>query len=827
MMRRASKLISLLLMAVMVLTLLPAAAFAAPPQSDPTHRHNWVVVSEKKATCTQAGTKTWRCTLCGKTYTETTRSALGHSNVKVEGKAPTCTEPGLTDGYKCSRCGAITKWQQAIPALGHDWDEGKITTEPSGFTPGVRTFTCQHDPSHTRTEEIDPSPWLFATFTGSFPDFTTFDLATKDLTPLTITEQPVGGSITRYSDETVPLHVAATGGVGEYTYQWYSQRLVSFHTFGLSSYNWPSAVGDNSPDYAADIGLKKYFCVVTDEAGNTAASEYANVEYKLSIAKQPDNANLQPTGKATLTCEAMDGSGSYSYRWYNSDLVFQGKGVSLPVSEEGDYFCTVEDNVTGETVDSEMCTVYSTDPFRLASISEDCTLVPKENVMLVASFTGGVEDYEIWWDKDGGAIDSTDGTDAAGNVVSYVDTAEAGVYTVHGVDSMYATASGTVTVTAPKLTIVRQPEGGTIPKRTYAAVGVIVSDGEAPYTYTLMRNGENYNECTEDNTACAFAVWYPGNYYIHIEDSKGRSIDSDVVYLEDAVFRVKKQTESAEIATPEGTATLEVEVEGGAEPYTYEWTVGSGWSWFKTGANEPTLTAKKPGYYSCRIKDKDGGCIKSKTIKVSYTGKKPWILSVTPDRIIGVGETTKLTCTAISGTGDDSNLRYDWYSKKPDGGWTLFAANAQTTETAFAWQYRCKVTDTVSGEYSTSEITTVSEELVLTDIKKYQESQSFTLYTLSFRGGTAPYACTVYLKYPYWNGTTTEYKDVIEDIFIVHSLEELKQREWFSPLENQVWYIKNTSIGERYEVEYAQHYLVIYDASGQKVKSPIFTYRDS
>ena len=101
--------------------------------------------------------------------------------------------------------------------------------------------------------------------------------------------------------------------------------------------------------------------------------------------------------------------------------------------------------------------------------------------MLVASFTGGVEDYEIWWDKDGGAIDSTEGTDAAGNVVSYVDTAEAGVYTVHGVDSMYATASASVTVTAPKLTIVRQPEGGTIPKDGHAEINVLVADGEGPY----------------------------------------------------------------------------------------------------------------------------------------------------------------------------------------------------------------------------------------------------------------------------------------------------------------------------------------------------------
>ena len=778
-MKRTCKILSLLLVAVMLLTLLPSVAFAAPPQDDPTHQHNWVVTYDQKATCTEAGRKTWRCTACGKTYTET---------------------------YK---------------ALGHDWDEGVVTTEPSYFTPGVRTYTCKRDHSHTYTEEIDPTPWLFATLSGTTIDFTTFDLATYDLTPLTITEQPVGGAITRYEDETVHLTCAATGGTGDYTYEWYSKKM-----YKLWGWNWPNYYGEQTePDFDAPDGDYKYWCVVTDSAGNTAATEYAEVTYKLRIAKQPDNVNLQ-SETTDLCCEAADGSGDYTYRWYSSDLVFQGQGALRPVSEEGDYFCTVEDNVTGDTVDSEMCTVYSAEPFTLVYLTGDGEHDPEGSGMLAAEFKGGVTPYEIWWDKDGEAIESYEG-EMNENYGSVVYNATVGDYTVHAVDAMGEVITATSHRTAPKLTIVEQPQGGMIPKDSYTRINVVVADGDMPYTYILYRNGVEYLTETDDDDSCPVGIWDPGEYYYHIEDSQGRSVDSDVVYLEDAVFRVKKQTESAEIATPEGTATLEVEVEGGAEPYTYEWTVGSGWSWFKTGANEPTLTAKKPGYYSCRIKDKDGGCIKSKTIKVSYTGKKPWILSVTPDRIIGVGETTKLTCTAISGTGDDSNLRYDWYSKKPDGGWTLFAANAQTTETAFAWQYRCKVTDTVSGEYSTSEITTVSEELVLTDIKKYQESHSFSLYTLSFRGGTAPYACTVYLKYPYWNGTTTEYKDVIEDIFIVHSLEELKQREWFSPLENQVWYIENTPIGEQYAVEYAQHYLVIYDATGQKVKSPIFTYRDS
>ena len=32
--------------------------------------------------------------------------------------------------------------KKTIPALGHKWDEGKVTTEPTATSAGVKTFTC-------------------------------------------------------------------------------------------------------------------------------------------------------------------------------------------------------------------------------------------------------------------------------------------------------------------------------------------------------------------------------------------------------------------------------------------------------------------------------------------------------------------------------------------------------------------------------------------------------------------------------------------------------------------------------------------------------------
>lgn len=75
----------------------------------------------KQPTCTDEGVRTYTCSLCNGTRTEKI-SATGHDEVTVPGKAPTTKEPGLTDGTKCSKCNAILVEQQEIPATGHTYD---------------------------------------------------------------------------------------------------------------------------------------------------------------------------------------------------------------------------------------------------------------------------------------------------------------------------------------------------------------------------------------------------------------------------------------------------------------------------------------------------------------------------------------------------------------------------------------------------------------------------------------------------------------------------------------------------------------------------------
>ena len=78
-------------------------------------------------------------------------------NAKVtEEQQATCEADGkkvLTAEFENEVFETQTK-ETAIPALGHDFDEGTVTKEATCTEDGVMTYTCRRDPSHVRTEVI-------------------------------------------------------------------------------------------------------------------------------------------------------------------------------------------------------------------------------------------------------------------------------------------------------------------------------------------------------------------------------------------------------------------------------------------------------------------------------------------------------------------------------------------------------------------------------------------------------------------------------------------------------------------------------------------------
>ncbi len=96
----------------------------------------WFVV--QVANCQQDGLDKRICKRCG--YEESKVTKGGH----VIDPHATC----LSEGF-CKICGAVCE-----KPLGHDWDNGTVTTQPTCTEEGVKTFVCKRDSSHVKTAPV-------------------------------------------------------------------------------------------------------------------------------------------------------------------------------------------------------------------------------------------------------------------------------------------------------------------------------------------------------------------------------------------------------------------------------------------------------------------------------------------------------------------------------------------------------------------------------------------------------------------------------------------------------------------------------------------------
>ena len=165
---------------------------------DATHKESEMAQTQRTddATCTKAGKVTWTANFQNEAFQTQTKSveepALGHlwgepsyvwadDNSSVTATRvcerdeshkeseeaettrevttqPTCEDTGeatWTVTFQNETFQAQSK-SESLPSLGHEWDAGKVTKEPTTTESGVRTYTCTRCGA-TRTEEIPPT----------------------------------------------------------------------------------------------------------------------------------------------------------------------------------------------------------------------------------------------------------------------------------------------------------------------------------------------------------------------------------------------------------------------------------------------------------------------------------------------------------------------------------------------------------------------------------------------------------------------------------------------------------------------------------------------
>lgn len=186
-------------------------------------------------------------------------------------------------------------------------DEITLTAVPSG---GAPPYTYLWLPNGETTQSITFIPTVTATYSVSVTDdclnetaTDAFEVVVPILPPLVLNETPDITEICPYLQET--LEANASGGSGNYTYQWSS-------TFDADLGNTPTI--DIQPSTTTT-----YTVIVTDNCGNTATGTivYTITSPPLTLVMSP-GVEICPGDSIEISVTASGGFGSYFYFWPHS-----------------------------------------------------------------------------------------------------------------------------------------------------------------------------------------------------------------------------------------------------------------------------------------------------------------------------------------------------------------------------------------------------------------------------------------------------------------------------------------------------------------------------
>ncbi len=143
-------------------------------ESETEHAHTPMVMPGKAPTCTEPGlSESKHCSVCSAVIVApSTIPATGHTPVVMPGKAPTCTEPGLSESKHCAVCGVGITASVLIPATGHNYNDGNTCIECGHTVQPTEGLSYRLISNNTAYEVVgigtatDPAVIIPATYNG-------------------------------------------------------------------------------------------------------------------------------------------------------------------------------------------------------------------------------------------------------------------------------------------------------------------------------------------------------------------------------------------------------------------------------------------------------------------------------------------------------------------------------------------------------------------------------------------------------------------------------------------------------------------------------------
>ena len=286
---------------------------------------------------------TYTCTRDGTTKTETI-PALGHK--WDDGKittAPTCETEGEKT-YKCTNDGCAETKTEAVAALGHEWDNGTVTTPATCTTEGVLTYICKRDASHTKTEAIPAlgHKWDDGTITTA-PTCETEGKKTYKCTNDGCTEtktESVAALGHDWDDGVVTTKpTCEADGVKTYTCKNDGSHTKT-ESIPALGHDWNDGEVTTAPTCTED-GVKTYTC--KNDASHTKTETIAKLGHKWDAGKVTKKPTYESDGEMTFTCE-NDPTHTYTETIPAKKYTFTVTVVDPTCTEQGYTLHTCNEN---------------------------------------------------------------------------------------------------------------------------------------------------------------------------------------------------------------------------------------------------------------------------------------------------------------------------------------------------------------------------------------------------------------------------------------------------------------------------------------------------
>ncbi|MEM7575605.1 MAG: SprB repeat-containing protein, partial [Bacteroidota bacterium] len=356
---------------------------------------------------------------------------------------------------------------------------------------------------------------------------------------------------------TTDLTATASGGTGNYQYEWNTGALVP----------------------TINVGPGTYSVTVTDGNGCTdeASIEVTLIDISISLTSTDVVCNGDANGTATVT--VTGGDMPYTYEWSN--------GATTPTITDlapGTYTVEVEEANGCKALG--MVTISEPPAISIVGEVTDVLCFGLATGSIDIFAVGGTAPYTYDWDDLVGSDDPQDRNGLA-----------AGTYTVTVTDANNCTATETYTITEPTQLIVTGEVTDVLCNGdANGAIDLTVSGGTAPYVYSWSTGAT-----TQDLSGLE-----AGTYAVTVVDDNGCGRTEEYTVNEPPPLEINATTTDV-LCNGDETGAIDLTVSGGTPPYSYSWS---------SGDTTEDLADLPAGDYTGTVTDANG-CTISATLTIN------------------------------------------------------------------------------------------------------------------------------------------------------------------------------------------------------------------